>query len=317
MSMIGDIRIARVVTAIDFHESSRAAALWAMQHFTPDAEHQLLHVVEVPALPQPLRALASGWEQRRLSARASAQRGLDALASAGSAARVSAHIREGKPADEVVDLAEKELADLIVVGEQGPTRGVAALLGSTAERVLHASSIPVLVARKLDDSPPRRLLVAIDPSEISGVVLAWTRALLQRFDASVTVLTVVDRRTLADELSWPPVAGDLQTLVDDATATMQGWQDGVIRDAGLPRSRVQARLLVGDPSYEIIAEAAREQADIILIGSKGGDIARTPLIGRVVNKVVRSAPCSVLVVVPPREPIEQASPTSRDPGSEP
>jgi nucleotide-binding universal stress UspA family protein len=57
-------------------------------------------------------------------------------------------------------------------------------------------------------------------------------------------------------------------------------------------------VLVGDPSYEIISVAAREEADLVLIGSKGGDVAPTPLIGRIVNRVVRSAPCSVLVVTP-------------------
>ena len=53
---------------------------------------------------------------------------------------------------------------------------------------------------------------------------------------------------------------------------------------------------MGDPSYEIISEAQRLGADLVIIGSRGGDVAPTPLIGRIVNKVVRSAPCSVLVV---------------------
>jgi nucleotide-binding universal stress UspA family protein len=62
---------------------------------------------------------------------------------------------------EIARLAEAVGADLIIVGEQGPRRGVGALLGSTAERVLDNSRVPVLVARKVGETPPCRFLAAI------------------------------------------------------------------------------------------------------------------------------------------------------------
>jgi nucleotide-binding universal stress UspA family protein len=291
------IRVGRVVTAVDFHESSRDAALWAIRHFAPGAEHHLLHVVEIPELPAPLRPLGPDREQLRLAARGGAQRRLEELRDlAGARARVEIHVAEGKPATVITGFAEEIGADLVVVGEQGPTRGVAALLGSTAERVLIQSRIPVLVARKVADAPPRHLLVAIDPSEVAGQVLAWAGSLLARFDATATVVNVVDRVLLFDELTGFPSAAALQRLEEEATVAMRGWLDDAIRETGLSASRARAAVLVGDPSYEINAEAARRNADLVLLGSLGGDVAWTPLIGRIVNKVVRSAPCSVLVV---------------------
>jgi nucleotide-binding universal stress UspA family protein len=297
MHVAEEIRIGRVVTAVDFHESSREAALWAVRYLAPEAEHDLLHVIELPELPAPLGLLGSNREQLRLAARSGVQRRLDELRErSGVSPRVEIHIEEGKPASTIVGFAEEIGADVLVVGEQGPTRGVAALLGSTAERVLLQSRIPVLLARKVNDAPPRRLLVAIDPSEVSGQVLAWAGSLVARFDGTATVLNVVDRLLLFDELTGFPSATALQRLTEEATVAMRGWLDDTVRETGLPPSRVQAKVLVGDPSYEIIAEAARQSADLVLVGSKGGDIAWTPLIGRIVNKVVRSAPCSVLVV---------------------
>lgn len=298
--MTEEIRLDRIVTGIDFHESAQDAALWVMRYFAPDAEHGLAHVTETPELPAPLRWLGSTREQLHHTTRSGAQRRLDEVAGMAPGARSVTHLLEGKPAAEIVRLAEETGADLIVVGEQGPTRGVRALLGSTAERVLLNSRIPVLVARKVGDAPPQRLVAAIDPAAVTDRILAWAHALLARFDATLTVLNVVDRRLLVDELSELPTARRFSQLEGEAVAAMREWLEGTITEAGLPRSRVEAKVLHGDPSYEIIAEAARQKADLVLIGTKGGDVARTPMIGRIVNRVVRDASCSVLVVTAAR-----------------
>lgn len=292
------LRVDTVVTGVDFHESSWEAALWAMRYLAPEAAHELVHVIDPPDLPGPLRKLAGNREQLRIATRNAAQRRLEELRDLGVSPHVTTHIREGAPAAEILRLAEESGGDLVVVGEQGPTRGVAALLGSTAERVLFESDIPVLVARKVGDAPPRHLLVAIDPSEISARLLEWARALQSRFDASVTLLNVVDRVLLVDELTGLPTTKTFERLQEDATRAMESWLREQVRTAGLSDGRVTTKVAVGDPAYEIISAAASEKADLLLLGSKGGDVARTPMIGRIVNKVVRSAPCSVLVVSP-------------------
>src|SRR5690606_272473 len=140
------------------------------------------------------------------------------------------------------------------------------------------------------------LLVAIDSSQAAGRVLDWTAALLERFDARATLINVVDRLLLTDELAGMPDAAALRSLETDAAGAMREWLNERIRESGLPTDRVEGMMGTGDPSYEIIAQARRAEADLVVLGSRGGGIARTALIGRVVNKVVRSAPTSVLVV---------------------
>ena len=54
-------------------------------------------------------------------------------------------IREGRPHREILALAREEGADLIVLASRGHGLLGSALLGSTAERVLHKASCPVLV----------------------------------------------------------------------------------------------------------------------------------------------------------------------------
>lgn len=60
---------------------------------------------------------------------------------------VETRLLQGIPAEEICDFASKQGADLIVVGTHG--RGVVGrmLLGSVAEKVLRAATVPVLTAR--------------------------------------------------------------------------------------------------------------------------------------------------------------------------
>jgi nucleotide-binding universal stress UspA family protein len=52
----------------------------------------------------------------------------------------------------------------------------------------------------------------------------------------------------------------------------------------------------GKPAAEIIRFAAEKKADLIVIGSRGKGGLERLLLGSVADEVVRTAPCSVLVV---------------------
>jgi nucleotide-binding universal stress UspA family protein len=58
---------------------------------------------------------------------------------------VESIVRQGTPHQEVVQLAKEIRADLIVIGMHGHGFLAHALAGSTAERVLHQATCPVLV----------------------------------------------------------------------------------------------------------------------------------------------------------------------------
>jgi nucleotide-binding universal stress UspA family protein len=62
-------------------------------------------------------------------------------------------VREGYPAEEIVDVARAWKADLIVVGTHGSGRVTSFLLGSTTQAVIREASCPVLVVRPQPTSP--------------------------------------------------------------------------------------------------------------------------------------------------------------------
>jgi nucleotide-binding universal stress UspA family protein len=60
---------------------------------------------------------------------------------------VEVHAREGDPADAILDVAEEQKADLIVVGNKGMTGAKRFLLGSVPNKVSHHAPCSVMIIR--------------------------------------------------------------------------------------------------------------------------------------------------------------------------
>ncbi len=65
----------------------------------------------------------------------------------GQGVAVETHAREGDPADAILDVAEEEGADLIVVGNKGMTGAKRFLLGSVPNKVSHHAPCSVMIIR--------------------------------------------------------------------------------------------------------------------------------------------------------------------------
>jgi nucleotide-binding universal stress UspA family protein len=61
--------------------------------------------------------------------------------------KVEVHSREGDPADAILDVAEEQEADLIVVGNKGMTGAKRFLLGSVPNKVSHHAPCSVMIIR--------------------------------------------------------------------------------------------------------------------------------------------------------------------------
>src|SRR5690606_25884686 len=118
-----------------------------------------------------------------------------------------------------------------VVGEHARPRGSWAAPGSTAEALVHAASVPVLLARNPQDHPPGRILVAVDDSDHARLALAWARMLAKMHGARITVSHVFRPiyLNLAKSVSGIDASAALEQKQLDQT---REWLDGFVRDAG-------------------------------------------------------------------------------------
>ncbi len=115
------------------------------------ARHHIVHVLLEPvqaldvaaALPYPDVEVRKEWEA---AARVKLDREVKAAEKRGIA--TTAEIRWGRPSDTIVDIASRQRASLIVLGTHGRSALEKLLRGSTAERVLRMSPVPVLTVRE-------------------------------------------------------------------------------------------------------------------------------------------------------------------------
>ncbi len=68
-------------------------------------------------------------------------------AEAAGVSEVAIHARQGDPADAILDVAEEQGADLVVVGNKGMTGAKRFLLGSVPNKVSHHAPCSVLIVR--------------------------------------------------------------------------------------------------------------------------------------------------------------------------
>jgi universal stress protein E len=290
-------RLDRVVVGVDFTESSAAAVRWTAAHLAPGAELVLAHAVDLPRPPGFLRGRWGSQEELAQSARGGAEQRMEEFSLVLPQGRVRREVRSGPAADELVGLAEEVGADLIVIGEHGHRRGLWDVLGTTAERVLNRSTLPVLVARGLPPGPPRHILVAIDESSRASEVLAWTTALRERTGARVTVLHVLN--LLGYAYAVPEVAGvSAATVPEEQEYRREATEElrARLRDEGFPLEGTEVRVAIGDPRHEILSAVARHDADLVVMGSRGTGAVRRYLLGSVASAVLRGARCPVLVI---------------------
>ncbi len=79
---------------------------------------------------------------------------------------------------------------------------------------------------------------------------------------------------------------DPDRLLADAREALDGCED----------STIETRAAVGDPAV-VLTDVAREvDAQLLILGRRGGDFVARTLLGSVAERVVKHAPCDVLVV---------------------
>jgi len=306
------MRLDRVVIGTDFSAASVEAAKWTAEHFAYGAQLVLVHVVSVPEPPRFFRGRYPAPDALVETARAGAEARLRELGRALGAERLRVEVRVGRPAEELAAAAADHNADVIAVGRHGERPGVWHRLGSTADALVRAATVPVLLATRVRDVRPRRILVALDESDATGAVASWARALGDRFDAYVLAVHVVSSAVVSHLFAAPGAGADggasaEQMSHDEAREGLRRdadrWIEGLV-GTGAARERVSSEVAFGEPGQEILAAAERHESELIVVGSHGAGRARRFIAGSVASEVLRGATCPVLVVVPPVDEIE-------------
>jgi nucleotide-binding universal stress UspA family protein len=282
--------LSTVLLAADGSENAASAVRAAVD--LSDRTGADLHVVHVlrptPAFPAPVTVLKSGSPGER------AVRLLDEQAERirGAGGEVAgAHLRTGRPAEEISDLARELDADLVVMGARGAGTAERLLTGSVSEDVARTAPSPTLVVRGGEKAwPPRGVVVGDDLSyeaERAGELAAGIAGL---FGAPVSLV-----------LGFPSPGAHAEASLIQVSREMFGEGGELLRRRALrledvTRERPSIRVSAGDAAT-IIRNAAKESGGptLVAVGSRGLDALRRLAVGSVSTDVLRAATGPVLV----------------------
>ena len=205
----------------------------------------------------------------------------------------------GHPVATIIEVAQREQCDLIVLGARGQSGLETFLLGSVSEGVLRHASCSVLIVPDTPEAGRKRnfkhLLLASDGSASAHKATEIAVELARTFRASLTVLTVLtvyeglgSLVEIADAITEIyPREQEQQTLriikksMEDAAAT-----------AGISCALREEK---GHSAETILRVAAEEKPDMILVGHRGLGGFQALLLGSVSSRVAQRAQCPVLV----------------------
>lgn len=213
-------------------------------------------------------------------------------------------VENGKDAgEEIVREAAERRIDLIVMRSRRRPHA-AALLGSTAEQVYRTAPCPVLVTHPHEQEwvslstgeiDLKRVLVAHDFSTDSELALQYAASLAGEYGAEFHLIHVLARpETDGPEIAWGP--GSVEGAYHEAARRLQRAITG-----GADRwRRVVHTVRWGKAYQEVLSYARENEIDLICMGAKGKNFSMGALFGSNVDRVLRQAPCPVLVARPLR-----------------
>jgi nucleotide-binding universal stress UspA family protein len=190
----------------------------------------------------------------------------------------------------VLDVIHKTRPDLTVRATRRRKGFASFFLGSVTEQVVQHAGRPVLCVRKSAHGlvlPYQRLLVPTDFSPASRRAFPLAALMARSLEAKVTALHVAPAPTLAALTGVPDVPLPRVPTEDELRRFLQPDFDG------LP---VETQVCATGAAWHQIVKTAEEQkTDLIVMSTQGLDSLHDRIIGSNAERVLRHAPCTVLV----------------------
>lgn len=136
-----------------------------------------------------------------------------------------------------------------------------------------------------------RILFATDGSQGSASAEDYVYALTRSWDASLTVMQVLEFPTGLDPEN-PVNRLYLAELMKEATQELVELK----ARAAARGISAETKIVTGIPSEEVLAAATGEEPDLIVVGTRGKTGLAHVLLGSTAERIIRAAPCPVLAV---------------------
>lgn len=230
-----------------------------------------------------------------------------------------------RPSYAISEYAKKHGYDMIVIGSHGKDQ-TKFTRGGTAERVIRRSHVPVFsVDERFDKSKVKNVLMTTDSSEMSLVAFPLSVAIADAFEASLTLMHVVELYgSLSEELPKSPKKGELVSIYEgiierlNRYLTKKGFDnihvqrtgvtyedEVIITDGENSRSiPLSTKIEKGVSAHYEIEAYASEEADVVIMATHGHSGFAHLILGSTAEKVAQYVKKPVITIRPDEDEFE-------------
>jgi nucleotide-binding universal stress UspA family protein len=277
--------LSTIVVGTDGSASATAAVRWAAEHIGSGD----LHVVYARHGQPPDSDAASDieWQLHGEWTEPVRQAGIEA----------TRHVVDGDPPRVLLDVAAEVGADALVVGAHGSGVQASRVLGSITRKLLHESSIPLVVVGP--DAPSAsetdRVIVCVGYGQTAATAAQWAAGYAADAGLPLTLLHVVTHRPLFPLDSPVDMVGSY--LGDDISMEWAQSELDELRDDVLSNHpELDVSTLIEHGSAVASVLDASGQADAVVVGKRHEGIVSRHLIGPRLQRLVARGVSPTIVV---------------------
>ncbi len=214
---------------------------------------------------------------------------------------------DGSPANQVLEYATRAKVDLVAMSTHGRGALSRAWLGSVADEVIRNVAVPVLLVRADESGSSditqamdfRRIVVALDGSELAEQSLDWALRIVKKTKGSLTLLRAVEPPLPFTSPYLPHAVVDTQAALEVGKAVSEEYLSDLDRRLRVEGVEVHTETLLGEHPAQGILELSRSHpVDLIAIATHGRTGVARIVLGSVADKVVRGSSTPVLLIRP-------------------
>lgn len=201
-------------------------------------------------------------------------------------------VRQGLAADQILTMLHERKIDRVIMGAHSPGPVGKLLVGSVAEAVLRNASVPVcivgpaVIEGTFRNSVASNILCDVSRREARQVVASMGAELAAKHNASLILQHVI------------PPQERTEALTDRTIDEMEAELPFLVPTKLQRNLSVQARVVLGDPTEELLSVGRARQASLIVLGAQGASHFAAVTRAATVYKVLARAHCPVMTLSP-------------------
>lgn len=198
----------------------------------------------------------------------------------------------GNIVDTIVQEANLEKVNLVLIGANKKKKRAKFKLGIIAEQIIRISDVPVWLVNAEQEPLFKNILCPVDFSEPSGRALSNAILIARKFESTLSILTVYE--PLVDVSHR--IIVDLREENAIRLKRVKNEMKAFIRKFDLDGIDYKLELKIGKVDKMILNSIKQKRIGLLIMGTNGRSGLSRLFMGSVTEKVIREMPCSFITI---------------------